>query len=130
MYLVPKKYYFDHIFDNLLENNDDMLMRSDIYEKDGSYHFEAELPGFDKSEIKVDFNNGNLSISAEKEEINESDDKKYLRKERIYNKMNRRFYFGEKIDQNNIKAEFNNGILKVVLPKIEEEETTTAIEIQ
>lgn len=126
--MLPKKLYLDRFFDNLLEGESD-VMRSDIYEKDGIYYMEADIPGFNKSDIKVEFENGYLTISAEKEEKSQEEDKNYLRKERIYGNFKRRFYFGDKVNEEEIKAEFKDGSLKISLPKKEEQENKTSIEI-
>ena len=100
-------------------------MKCDIYEKDGKNFIEMDVPGFKKEDIKLELEDGYLTISAvKKDEVKENDDKNYIRRERSsYAKCERRFYVGN-IDDSNIKAEFKNGILLVSVPK-EEEPTDT-----
>lgn len=126
--MLPRKIYLDRLFDNFLEE-DRGSMKCDLYEKDGVYYLEADIPGFSKSDIKVDFQNGYLTVSAEKEEEKEEENKNYLRKERIYGSVTRKFYFGDQVNEEEIKAEFKDGNLKVSLPKQVEQETKTSIEI-
>ena len=118
MNMLPKKFYLDSIFDNLLDGTNPMDMKCDIYEKNGSYHIEADIPGFDKKDIALEYNNGYLTITAEKEEVKDDETKNYIKKERSYGKVERQFYIGD-IDEEHIKAEFNDGILKIAVPKVE-----------
>lgn len=131
MSLIPRSFYLDDIFDDLgrstLKSND---MKCDVYEKDGNYNIEMDIPGYDKKDIKIECNDGVLIISAEKSsEVNEEDkDKKYIRRERVYGKVSRTFSFTD-INEDAIKAEFNNGTLKVIVPKLEKTQTKKVIEI-
>ena len=84
---------------------------------------------FDKKDIKIECNDGYLTISAEKEETEENDEnKKYIRRERIYGKYQRTFSFGD-IEEDAIKAEFQNGMLKITIPKAEVKDTKKIINI-
>lgn len=94
-------------------------MRTDIRETDKEYVLEAELPGFEKKEIKINIKDNYLIISAEKKEEIEEKTEDYIRKERSYGSLRRSFYL-ENIKEGEIKAKFDNGILTVVLPKSEE----------
>ena len=89
-----------------------------------------DIPGYDKKDISIECEDGILTITAEKSnEVNEENsDKKYIRRERVYGKITRSFNFAD-IDEENIRAEFNNGILKVVIPKETQQETKRIIEI-
>ena len=99
------------------------------YEKDNNINIEMDIPGFNKEDINIEINKGNLVVTAEKNE-EENEDKKYLRRERkFYGKYQRSFYLGE-IDEENIEASFENGILKISIPKKTEEETKKLIEIK
>lgn len=131
MNLIPRKYYLDNIFDNFLSVPEESHMKCDIYEKAGDYHIEMDIPGFNKQDIKIECDKGYLTITAEKkEENNDSDqEKKYIRRERVYGKYQREFYLGD-IDSDKVKAEFQNGILKVTVPKKEEVVTKKTIEIE
>lgn len=128
MNLIPKKFYLDDIFDDLMISKSEN-MKCDIYEKDGNYHIEMDIPGFEKKDIAIESKNGYLTVSASKEESNDESDKNYIRRERKYGKYERSFYLGE-LDDQNIEAEFKDGILKIVVPKKEEIENKKFIEIK
>ena len=107
-------------------------MECDIYEEDGKYVVEASAFGFNKEDIKVEAEDGNIMITAEKKEDNkeEKDDKKYLRRERhFHSKVQRAFYLGD-IDEDAIKANFINGVLKVEVPKKQIESQRKCIDIE
>ena len=127
MSLIPRNFYLDDIF-NDFSSNQSTNMKCDIYEKDGNYHIEIDIPGFDKNEISVECENGYLTITAEKNEENEDENKNYIRRERTYGKYQRSFYLGD-VDEDAIKAEFKHGILKIHVPKLEEKDTKRHIEI-
>lgn len=130
MSLVPRSYFTD-IFDDFMPTRKEDNMKCDIYEKDGNYHIDMDVPGFDKSEIKIEAKNNYLTITAEKNnEVNEDDEKKnYIHRERYYGKYQRSFYL-EDLDQEKVSAEFKNGILKIKVPKKEENEDKKYIEIK
>lgn len=135
--LMPNKFYLDDVFDDFMfptRNESEFgKMRCDIYEKDGVYHLEMDVPGFDKKDVHIEVDdNDYLTIIAEKNVENNEEDKSknYIRKERSYGKYQRSFYVGG-IDKENIQASFENGILKVSMPKKEEEKSSKqTIEIQ
>ena len=97
------------------------VMKTDIKEKDESYELVVDLPGFKKDEIEVQLENGYLTISAAKGLDKDETDKngKYLRQERYAGSMSRSFYVGEGITEEDIHGKFENGILKVDIPKAE-----------
>lgn len=125
--LMPN--YLDGVFDDFFTpvRGDEMSkMRCDIYEKDGIYTMEMDIPGFNREDVKIEVDdNDYLTITAEKNsETNDEDsDKNYVRKERSYGKYQRSFYVGD-IDKDNIDAKFENGILKITMPKKEEEKSS------
>ena len=124
--MLPSRIFFDDMFDEI---SNEGQMRCDIYEKDNVYNVEVDIPGISKENIKLEFNKGTLTITAEskKEEVDNS--KKYLHRERkMYGKIQRSFYLGD-IDENNIKATFHDGILKIEVPKELEEDTKKLIDI-
>ena len=130
--LPSRKYYLDSIFDNFMDNSESMdIMKCDVYEKDGAYHIEADIPGFKKEEISVECEDGYVTISAEKSSENKEvdNDKKYIKRERFYGTTTRKFYVGE-VDSEKIKAEFKDGILRLVLPKEEKLPNKKSIEIE
>lgn len=127
MNIIPKSFYLDDIFDNFdsTRNNN---MKCDIYEKDGDYHIEIDIPGFDKKDIKVECDNGYLTVTAKKDEEAEDKSKNYIRRERSYGKYQRSFYIGD-MDSNEIRAKFKHGMLKIIVPKVETKKTKKHIEI-
>ena len=131
MDLMPRKFYLDDIFDDFISTRKEQPMKCDIYEKDGNYHSEMDIPGFKKDEISVETKDGYLTIKAEKNnEVNEEDEKKnYIRRERTYGKYERSFYLGD-LDEDKIDAKFENGMLKLTVPKKEEVDTKKVIEIK
>lgn len=124
--MLPSRIFFDNFLDEFKESD---KMKCDIYEKDNIYHIEADIPGFTKDDIKVEFNKGNLTITAEKSNDEEQEEKNYLRRERYYGKYQRTFYLGE-INEEDAEATFLNGILKITIPKKLEEENKKYIEIK
>ena len=96
-------------------------MKTDVRETDSGYEVDIDLPGFKKDEIDVQLDNGYLSISAAKGLDKEEKDKegKYIRKERYAGSMSRSFYVGEGITQEDIKAKYEDGILRLSVPKKE-----------
>ena len=88
---------------------------------DDSYEVVIDLPGFKKDEIEVQLENGYLTISAAKGLDKDETDKqgKYLRQERYAGSMSRSFYVGEDITEEDIHGKFENGILKLDIPKEE-----------
>ena len=96
-------------------------MKTDVKETDSGYEVDIDLPGFKKDEINVQLDNGYLSISAakglDKEEKNKEG--KYIRKERYAGAMSRSFYVGDALTQEDIKAKYESGILRLSIPKKE-----------
>ncbi len=130
MSLIPRNFYLDDIFDDFGRMPRVNEMKCDVYESDGNYNIEMDIPGYDKKDITIECDDGVLTITAEKnnEVKDEDDSKKYIRRERVYGKVSRTFTFSD-INEENIKAEFNNGILKIVVPKVEKTESKKVIEI-
>lgn len=95
------------------------LMKTDVKEMDGSYEVDVDLPGFKKDEIHLDLSNGYLTISAEKtlEKNDENAQGKLLRQERYAGTMQRSFFVGEVLTEEDIKASYENGVLHIVVPK-------------
>ena len=101
-------------------------------ETDNSYEVDIDLPGFKKDEIEAKLENGYLTISAAKGLDKEEKDGKYIRKERYSGAMSRSFYVGDELKQEDIKAKYEDGILKLSVPKKEQKkvETTKHIAIE
>lgn len=124
--LIPKL-YFDDSINSLFEGEG--KMKCDIYEKEGKYFVEMDLPGYKKEEIKIECDKGNLTVKASKEEKNdEENDRNYIRRERVYNEYSRSFYLGD-IDEEMISAKLIDGTLTITVPKKKEIETKKRIEI-
>jgi HSP20 family protein len=92
--------------------------RADIKENDDEYTIEAEMPGMKKEDIQLEINDDYLTISAEQKEEKEEKSENYIRRERRQGRYTRSFYL-ENVNQADIKAEYDEGILKVHLPKEE-----------
>ena len=129
MDLIPQK--FNSVFDNFFYDKSYTNMKCDVYEKNGLYHIEMDIPGFSKEDITIELNNNYLVITAVKnnEVTNQDEEKRYNHQERSYGKYQRSFYVGN-IDTNSIEAEFINGMLKVVIPKNNTEDTNRVIPIK
>ena len=129
MSLVPSIFkemdQMDRIFDDVLNFNSfgfgNRLMNTDVKEVEDHYQIEVELPGFNKEDIHADLKDGYLTIFAEHKEENEKKDRKgnYIRRERRYGNCSRSFFVGKEITEEDIKANFKNGILTLMVPKKE-----------
>ena len=99
---------------------DEQSIKTDISEKEDRYELKAELPGFSKDQIDISYENGMLIISGENNQVNEEKDNegKVIQKERSYSNV-KRMYSLNNIDEDNIEAKFEDGILSVDLPKTE-----------
>lgn len=132
MGLLPRSFYLDDLFDDFDRHPAPRHheMKCDISEDKDNYLIEMDIPGYNKEDIKIECENGLLTVSAEKkQEVNENDpDKKYIRRERVYGSVSRSFNFSD-INDDGIKAEFNNGTLNVIIPKIKKEDSKKIIEI-
>ena len=129
MELIPRKFYLDDLFDNFITAKESNAMKCDIYEKDGNYHIEMDIPGFDKENIMIETKDGYLTITAEKSSEDKEEEKDYIRRERSYGKYERSFYLGE-LGTDNINAEFNKGTLLITIPKKEAVINKKTIEIK
>ena len=100
------------------------VMKTDVKETDTGYEVDIDLPGFKKDEINAQLDNGYLTISAAKGLDKDEKDKKgkYIRKERYAGAMSRSFYVGEGVTQEDIKAKYEDGILRLSVPKKEAKE--------
>lgn len=123
---------FDRFFDDSLEKeffgthnplygkHAKNLMKTDVKDVNDHYEVAVDLPGFQKDEVNVELENGYLTISAAKgldKDEKEKDTGKYIRRERYAGAVSRSFYVGEHIQQEDIHAKFEDGILKLTVPK-------------
>ena len=95
------------------------MMKTDVKETDEGYEVDIDLPGFKKDEIQLELNNGYLTISTQKALEKDEKNKKgrMLRQERYAGMMQRSFYVGEHITEEDVKASYESGVLHLVLPK-------------
>ena len=104
------------------------LMKTDVKDTENGYEVDIDLPGFKKDEIQMKLEDGMLTISAAKGLDKDEQDKegKYIRKERYAGSMSRSFYVGNAITQDDIKAKYESGILRLSVPKKAAEEIESA----
>lgn len=122
--MLPSRLFFD---DNFFKGEENI--KSDVYEKDGKLFIEMEAPGYNKDDMNISFDKGELTVSFEKEDEKE-ENKKYLHRERkSYSRVTRTFYLGD-VSEDEIDASFKNGILVVSAPKKKEIETRKTISIK
>ena len=98
------------------------MMKTDIKEQEDGFELEMDLPGFTKDEITAELKDGYLTISASKgldKDEQEKETGKYIRRERYAGACQRSFYVGEDVTEQDIKAEFKHGMLKLFVPKKE-----------
>ena len=98
-------------------------MSTDVKEFKDHFEMAMELPGFKKEDVRASLKDGYLTVSAKREDENAGGegDGRYVRRERFYGTIERSFYVGEDVKQQDIKAKFENGVLVVSIPKIEEQ---------
>ncbi|MGI6710774.1 MAG: Hsp20/alpha crystallin family protein [Bacilli bacterium] len=141
MKLLPRRnqissFFNDDFFDgffNLPVRRGDIanLMKTDVKETEENYLMDIDIPGYDKKDISLSLDNGYLTIRASKEETKEEKEgETYIRRERNYGEASRSFYVGD-VTEKDIKAEYVNGTLKIVIPKVSlKKETKKEIEIK
>lgn len=95
------------------------LMKTDVREETDTYELDIDLPGFKKDEIALDLKDGYLTVTAAKslDKDQESQGAKYIRRERYSGKCSRSFYIGDTVDVKDVTAKFEDGILKISVPK-------------
>ena len=132
---------FDAFFDaatapvQAMQKMSPSLMRTDIKETDAGFELTIDLPGFKKDDVQAELKDGYLTIAAQTQSESEDKDEKgtYVRKERFSGKCSRTFYVGDDIEEDDIRAKFEDGVLKIAVPKKQEqpkleEKKTIAIE--
>ncbi len=125
MMMIPRRHNdFDLIEDMFRDpfftNEESKIMKTDIKEKKDKYIIDIDLPGYEKENIKMSIEDGYLTVNAstntEKEDKEEG---KFVRKERYVGSCSRSFYVGDAVENEDIKASFKNGTLKIEIPKKE-----------
>lgn len=122
MLLARRNNLFDEFFNDPFFTDNyhsrQSLMKTDIEDDGTSYIIEIELPGYKKEDVRAELKDGYLTVYADVKEKNEEKEKKnYLRRERYFDSVKRSFYVGSGLKQEDIKAAFENGILKLSVPK-------------
>lgn len=105
----------------LYGKNAQRMMKTDVHETDTDYELEMDLPGFKKDQINVKLEDGYMTISASKGHDTEKKDKhgKIIRQERYSGAMQRSFYVGDQVKVEDVKAKFEDGVLRLCIPKKE-----------
>ncbi len=127
--LMPR-IFNDNLFDSFFDFGDmparrvapvNTLMRTDVKETKDGYELSIDLPGYQKEDVKAQLKDGSLTISAERSADKDDKDEngRYIRRERFYGSCSRTYYVGEDVEQDDIKAKFENGILQIFVPKKE-----------
>jgi len=131
MRYFPRNYnVFDEMLDDFFPKETvytGSVMRTDVYEKDGYYNLDIELPGYSKEDVTMEIMDGYLNIKASHNVSNEEKDAKgnLIRSERRFGSCSRSFYVGENIKAEDVKAKFDNGILNIVMPSKEQKSIET-----
>ena len=116
--MLPKRNYYLNDYFDLFDRNyskEKEYMKTDIFESNNKYIIEIDLPGIKKEDIKINYENGYLTIKASKT-ILTSNPNTYVRRERFYGEIKRSFYIGIK-KETDIKASYKEGILQISFPK-------------
>ena len=123
MMLMPRRDFdlFDNFFrdDDFFTKKQNSLMKTDVKELSDKYEVKIDLPGYEKENINLSLNNGYLEISAKMDKEDNEEEEKYVRRERFVGECSRSFYVGDDVTEEDIDAEFKNGILKIDIPKKE-----------
>ena len=125
MMMIPKRRDFDLLDDMFggvfFNEGESKLMKTDIKEKKDEYVIDIDLPGYEKEGIKLNIQDGYLTVHATVNKEEKDEEKgKFVRKERYSGSCSRSFYVGDNITENEIKAKFKNGTLTIIVPKKEE----------
>ena len=125
MMMIPRRREFD-LFDEMFRDpffneGESKLMKTDIKEKKDKYIIDIDLPGYEKEGIKIEIQDGYLTVHASmNKEDNDEEKGKYVRKERYVGECSRNFYVGNQVKEEDVKAKFKNGTLTLEIPKKEE----------
>ena len=130
MFMIPRRNHdlWDDIFDDPFfrepapfRRQEASIMKTDVKELKDKFEITIDLPGYEKENLDMSIEDGYLTIHAKMNKENEEKEEgKFVRKERFYGECSRSFYVGEDITEEDIKASFKNGTLKIDVPKKEE----------
>lgn len=127
MMMIPRRHSFD-LFDDMFGDSffnegESKLMKTDIKEKKDKYIIDIDLPGYEKENIKLDIQDGYLTVHASVNKEEKDEEKgKFVRKERYVGECSRSFYVGKQITEDDVRAKFKNGTLSIEVPRKEEKE--------
>lgn len=134
--LRERNYYGlrDSLFDNIFfpyEHKENNMMKTDVKENENHYELQVEVPGVNKENISIDYENGYVTIAAKTNKSKDEKDKEgnYIRRERYSGSYSRSYYVGD-VDRESIKAKLDNGVLSIIVPKAKAEEQKKAIAIE
>jgi len=115
----PRFRDLDDVDQKLYGKHANRVMKTDVHEQDDHYDVDIDLPGFKKDEIKIELENGYLTVNASKglDKEEKNDKGKLIRQERYSGSMQRSFYVGENVTEEDIKARFEDGVLMLTVPK-------------
>ncbi len=124
MMMIPRRHDFD-LWDEMFRDpffteGESKLMKTDIKEKKDRYLIDIDLPGYEKEGIKIEIQEGYLTVHAKVDKEDDKEKGKYVRKERYTGECSRSFYVGDNVKEEDIKAKFNNGTLTLEIPKKED----------
>jgi HSP20 family protein len=130
---IPRSFtdIIDNFFNETIQNSAtvNFLPRVDITESEKQYEIQLALPGFKKEEIKIDFQEGKLTVAGERK-FEKIEGKKYHTIESQYGSFKRSFQLPDKVNHEGIEAEYLNGILIITLPKDEKKIAKASINIK
>lgn len=129
---VPFSSLLDTFFQDTVNNRrvQGFTPAVDLWETENNYHLEVALPGLKKENITVEFQDGVLSVSGERTFSKEEKEHKYHRVENLYGKFKRSFQLPDHVDAGAIDAQFENGLLQITVPKVEEKVVKRQIEVK
>lgn len=134
--LRERNYYGlrDSLFDNIFfpyEHKENNMMKTDVKENENDDELQVEVPGVNKENISIDYENGYVTIAAKTNKSKDEKDKEgnYIRRERYSGSYSRSYYVGD-VDRESIKAKLDNGVLSIIVPKAKAEEQKKAIAIE
>ena len=124
MMMMPRlsRGFFDDLFEEpIFKNNNATVMKTDVKEQDGRYMIDIDLPGYNKEDIKAQLKDGYLTITAStSRSVDEKDSAgSYIHRERYTGQCSRSFYVGENVRDEDIKAGYKDGVLSLVVPKVD-----------
>lgn len=123
MMMIPRRNgngldIFNEVFnDPFFSEKENKIMKTDVKEKDGNYILEIDIPGYEKEDIQIELQDGYITVTATKNEEKEDKQAKYLKRERFSGMCSRSYYAGDNVKEEDVKANFKNGILTITFPK-------------